>query len=160
MLPESVILLLAMTLFQAPEYDPRKARRRKIILAVVVVVVLALGVLGWMFRNWPEQHVADKFFTALVNKDFKTAYGVWIGDKDWEQKPSLQRYPFSDFYRDWGPAGEWGPIASYHIDGSTRPSGSNGVVVIVTLNGRKEQATVFVDKKDKTMSFSPFEVVK
>jgi hypothetical protein len=155
-----------MTIFQAPEYDPRKARRRKVILSVVAVAVVLLGVLAWMFRNYPEERVATKFFTALVNRDYKTAYGVWIADPNWEQHPNQHaQYLFSDFYRDWGPGGDWGLIRSFHIDASTRPrdrnSGvSNGVVVVVTINERKEPAAIFVDPKDKSMSFSPFEVVQ
>jgi hypothetical protein len=149
-----------MTLFEAPVYDARKARRRKITISVIIVVILVLAALGWWFRNWPEEHVANQFFAALEQKDFKGAYGIWLNDKNWEQKPPSSNYPFADFYRDWGPSGDWGPINSYHVDGSSRPSGSNGVVVVVTINNRKEQGTVFVDKKDHTMSFSPFEVVK
>ncbi|HWR14248.1 MAG TPA: hypothetical protein VN577_05445 [Terriglobales bacterium] len=153
-----------MTIFEAPEYDARKARRRKIIISAVVVSVLVLGVVAWLFRNWPEERVASKFFTALVAKDYKTAYGIWVADPDWEKKQPLARYPFNEFYRDWGPAGEWGPITSFHIDGSSRPSdrntSSNGVVVVVTINQRKEPATIFVDKKDHSISFSPFEVVQ
>jgi hypothetical protein len=149
-----------MTIFEAPEYDARKARRRNILISAVVVVVLVLGLLGWFFRNWPEEHIANKFFAALESKDFKTAYGIWIADSNWERKPPLQRYPYNDFYRDWGPAGEWGPINSYDVHGSASPKGSNGVVVVVYINGRKEPATVFVDRKDHSMSFSPFEVVQ
>jgi hypothetical protein len=149
-----------MTLFEAPVYDARKARRRKITISIIVVVVLILAGLGWWFRNWPEEHVADKFFAALTQKDFKGAYGIWLNDKTWEQQPASKDYPFADFYRDWGPSGDWGPINSYHIDGSSRPPNSNGVVVVVTINNRKEQATVFVGKKDHKLSFSPFEVVK
>jgi hypothetical protein len=153
-----------MTIFEAPAYDPRKARRRKIIISVVVVVVLVLGTIAWIYRNWPEEHRVSKFFTALVNKDFETAYGIWIADPSWKNKPPLGRYPYADFYRDWGPSGEWGPIHSFKIDGSSRPSdknsSSNGVVVVVTVNERKEPATIFVDKSDHTLSFSPFEVVQ
>jgi hypothetical protein len=152
-----------MTIFQAPEYDVRKARRRKQILSVVVAVVVVVSVFLFIFRDWPEEHVTKNFFNALVNKDYKTAYGIWINDKGWESKPPLQRYPFADFYRDWGPSGDWGPIKSYKITGSTRPrdrsGASNGVVVIVTINERKEPALIFVDK-DKQLSFSPFEVVQ
>ncbi len=155
-----------MTIFQAPEYDPRKARRRKVIISAVILAVLILAAFAWMFRNYPEERVANKFFTALVNKDFKTAYGVWIADPDWEKHPQQHaQYSFNDFYRDWGPSGDWGAIRSFHIDDATRPrdrnSGtSNGVVVVVTINERKEQAAIFVDPKDKSLSFSPFEVVK
>jgi len=155
-----------MTIFQAPEYDPRKARRRKIIVSIIVVVIIVAGVVVWVFRNYPEERIANKFFTALEHQDYKLAYGIWIADPTWEQHPNNHaQYPFNDFYRDWGPGGEWGVISSFHIDSSTRPrdpnSGiSNGVVVIVTLNGRKEPTTVFVDPKDNTISFSPFEVVQ
>lgn len=155
-----------MTLFQAPEYDPRKARRRKIIVSAVVAVVIVLGIIAFMYRNYPEERVANKFFTALVNQDFNQAYGIWIADPSWQQHPTLHaQYPFADFYRDWGPGGEWGLIRSFHIDTSTRPRDrntgtSNGVVVVVTINNRKEQAALFVDPKDKSISFSPFEVVQ
>lgn len=134
------------------------------VIGAVVIGVLVLGILAFMFRNWPEEHRVSNFFTALVNKDYKTAYGIWIADKNWESKPPLTRYPFADFYRDWGPAGEWGPIRSFKVDGSSRPhdsnTSSNGVVVVVYVNERREPATIFVDKNDHTFSFSPFEVVQ
>ncbi len=155
-----------MTIFQAPEYDPRKARRRKIIVSVVVAVLIVVGVVLFIFRNYPEERVTNKFFTALVAQDFKTAYGIWIADPKWQEHPNNHpQYPFNDFYRDWGPSGDWGVIKSFHIDTATRPhdrnSGfSNGVVVVVTINERKEPAALFVDPKDKSISFSPFQVVQ
>jgi hypothetical protein len=155
-----------MTIFQAPEYDPRKARRRKIIVSVVVLVVIVVGVVLFIFRNYPEERVTKNFFNALVAQDFKTAYGVWIADPNWQQHPNQHsQYLFNDFYRDWGPGGDWGVIKSFHIDTATRPhdpnSGfSNGVVVVVTINERKEPAALFVDPKDKSISFSPFQVVQ
>lgn len=150
-----------MTIFEAPAYDPRKARRRNVIIISAIVVALVIGGFLWWFRYLPEERIVTKFFTALEAKDYKTAYGVWIADADWQQKPPLSRYPYDDFYRDWGPAGEWGPIRSFKVDTATTPKGgSNGVVVIVTINGRKEPANVFVDKKDHSISFSPFEVVQ
>ncbi len=154
-----------MTIFQAEEYDFQKARRRKITIAVVLVVILVVGALVYVFRNYPEERVVDHFMTALQNKDYKSAYGIWVADKNWEQHPQQHsQYPYADFYRDWGPGGDWGVIQSFHIDGSTVPSDSynsgNGVVVAVTINGRKEPAGVWVTKKDHTMSFSPFDVVR
>ena len=155
-----------MTIFQAPEYDPRKARRRKIIVSVVVVVLIVAGVLLFIFRNYPKERVTKKFFTALVAQDFKSAYGIWIADPDWQQHPNNHpQYPFNDFYRDWGPGGDWGVIKTFHVDTATRPrdpnSGfSNGVVVVITINERKEPAALFVDPKDKSISFSPFQVVQ
>jgi len=154
-----------MTIFQAEEYDFRKARRRNITIAVVIVVVLILGALVWVFRNYPEELVVHHFMTDLQNKDYKAAYGLWVADKNWEQHPQQHsQYPFNDFYRDWGPAGDWGVINTFHIDGSAVPtdsySGTNGVVVSVTINGRKEPAGIWVTKKDHSMTFSPFDVVR
>jgi hypothetical protein len=159
------MLLSAMTIFQAEEYDFRKARRRKIIISVAVVVILVLGVLAWIYRNWPEERVVQHFMASLQSKDYKTAYGIWVADKDWQQHPQQHaQYPFGDFYRDWGPSGDWGAVQSFHVDGSIVPkdsySGGNGVVVAVTINERKEPASIWVTKKDHTLSFSPFEVVR
>ncbi len=55
-----------MTLLDAPPYDTAKARRRKIKIAVIVVGIVVLAVLAWLYRNWPEEHSVDKFFTALA----------------------------------------------------------------------------------------------
>ncbi len=154
-----------MTIFQAEEYDFRKARRRNIIISVVIAVALIAAVLGWIYRNWPEERVVQHFMTALQNKDYKQAYGIWVADPDWQQHPQQHaQYSFDDFYRDWGPGGDWGVIHSFKVEGSTVPkdsySSSNGVVVAVIINGRKEPASVWVTKKDHTLSFSPFEVVQ
>ena len=154
-----------MTIFEAEEYDFRKARRRKIIIAVAVVVVLILAGLGWWFRDWPEERVVNHFMSDLQNKDYKAAYGVWVADKDWQQHPQQHsNYSFPDFYRDWGPSGDLGVVQDYQIVGSTEPKDSyntaNGVVVAVKVNGRPETHGLWVTKKDHTMSFSPFEVVQ
>jgi hypothetical protein len=154
-----------MTIFEAKEYDFAKARRRKIIVSVVIVAILVLAGLGWLYRNWPEERLVGRFMTDLQQQDYKSAYGLWIADKDWQQHPQQHaQYPFADFYRDWGPSGDWGAIKTFHIDGSAVPSDSynsgNGVVVSVTINERKEPAGIWVTRNDHTMSFSPFDVVR
>ena len=154
-----------MTIFEAEEYDFEKAKRRKITISVVVVAVLVLAAFAWAFRNWPEERVVAHFMTALQTKDYKGAYGIWTADKNWEQHPQQHsQYSYADFYRDWGPAGDWGVIQSFHIDGSTVPKDSynsaNGVVVAVTINGRKEPAGIWVTDKDHSLTFSPFDVVR
>ena len=74
-----------MTLLDAPIYDPAKARRRKIKIAVAIVAVIVLAGLAWMYRNWPEEHAVDKFFTALQHQDYETAYGIYFNDPGWRQ---------------------------------------------------------------------------
>ncbi|HYH00652.1 MAG TPA: hypothetical protein VD837_16085 [Terriglobales bacterium] len=149
---------MATTILTAPQYDPKRDRRKKQIIAGVVVAVIAIGVLLYVFRNWPEERVVNKFFTALQAKDYEKAYGVWMADPEWKQHPQkYSNYPFNEFYQDWGPGGEWGVIRSFEIDGSASPKGGSGVVVVVTVNERVgDKARMWVEKKDKTLTFSPY----
>jgi hypothetical protein len=134
---------------------------------VLVVIVLAIGVLGfllghgWFFRYWPEEHIAGKFFAALQKRDYNTAYGIWMQDPQWQQHPDQHsKYPFGDFYRDWGPGGEWGIIKTQKVFGaSTCPGGGSGIVVDAVVNDRAEHAQVWVEKSDHTMSYPPCELM-
>jgi hypothetical protein len=148
-----------MTLLDAPPYDPPRARRRKMVIMLSVVFVIVLAALAWFYRNWPEEHAVDKFFTAIQNKDYETAYSVYFNDPGWRQHPQkYSRYTYADFYRDWGPGGEWGLIKSHKIYGSanTRSFGGGGVVVEVIVNDRSEHARMFVEKSDKTLTVYPY----
>src|ERR1700736_561773 len=150
-----------MTLLDAQEYDPEKARkRRKQIISVVAILVLILA-LGWSFRYWPEERIVGHFFDALQKQDYKTAYGIWMHDPQWQQHPNDHpKYPFNDFYRDWGPGGEWGLIKTQKVYGaSTCPGGGSGVVVDVIVNDRAEHAQVWVEKSDHTLSYPPCELI-
>lgn len=145
------------TLFQAPQYDPERERhRRKIVLAVVAIVV-AIAALAWAFRYWPQEHEVNKFFTALEQKDFEKAYGIYMADPNWKEHPQRNsRYTYQDFYRDWGPGGDWGIIRNHRVDGAQRPrEGGSGVVVQVTINDRKTPAHIWVDR-DKTLTVYPY----
>jgi len=147
-----------MTLLDAQEYDEARAKRRirTIVTICVAVAVVAGGI--WFFRNWPEEHVAKLFFAALQKQEFETAYGIWMHDPQWRQHPAkYSRYPYNEFYSDWGPGGEWGVIKSFELYGSATPrGGGSGVVVEMVVNGRAEHARVWVEKADKTMTFSPY----
>ncbi|MGO8984940.1 MAG: hypothetical protein ACLPHI_20100 [Terriglobales bacterium] len=148
-----------MTLLDAPNYDPGKARRHKIAIGVVVVSVVVLAALAWIYRNWPEEHVVDKFFTALQHQQYETAYGIYFNDLNWQQhQQKYPQYSYADFYRDWGPGGEWGLIKSYRIYGSanTQKFGGGGAVVEVIVNERSERARMFVQKSDKTLTVYPY----
>ena len=147
-----------MTLFEAPAYDPTRERRRKFTIAAVILLIVAIACVAYVFRNWPEEHVVREFFTALQNQQYEKAYGVWVADPDWKQHPEKhQRYSYNEFYyRDWGTGGDWGLIKSFHLDGSVRPKGGSGVIVQVTINRRAEPARIWVEKSDKSLTFSPF----
>ena len=143
------------TLFEAPEYDPAMERRRRNRIIAIVAAVVVLAVLAFLFRNWPYTRVADHFFAAIEQKQFEKAYGIWRADPDWQKHPDKHKnYPFNEFYVDWGPSSEWGTITSHKVLGAVR--NGSGVIVEVRLNGRAEPARIWVDRSDKTITFSPF----
>ena len=147
-----------MTLLDAKEFDPAKdeKRRKRIISAIVLLLVFVA--LGWWFRYWPEEHVANRFFDALQSQNFEAAYGIWWHDPQWKQHPQqyAAKYPYNDFYQDWGPGSEWGRIKSHKVYAvGSPPGGGSGVIIDMTVNDRVEPARVWVQKSDKTMSFSP-----
>jgi|SRR5579862_5915231 len=147
-----------MTLLDAKQFDEAASKRRRNLIAGIVFAVLVLVWLGWELRNYPEERVADHFFSALQKQDFEKAYGIWMHDPEWRQHPqNYKQYPYNEFFTDWGPGGEWGLIKSYKVYASGTPKGGgSGVVVEVEVNQRAEHARVWVQKSDKTMTFSPY----
>ncbi len=145
-----------MSLLDAPEYDASRERRKKLLALGAAVLVATVAAAAYHFRNWPEERVVDHFFAALLAKDYETAYGIWLADPAWKQhRERYTDYPYGDFYRDWGPGGEWGLIRSYRIDGSANPRHGTGIIVEVIVNERAEKARVWVEKKDKSLTFPP-----
>ena len=154
------------TLFDHQPYDPVRERRKRLRLVGGLVLLLIVAVIGWTLRYWPEEHRVDRFFSALQAKNYEQAYGVWMNDPNWQQHPQqYARYTFNDFKKDWGPGGEWGIIKSHKIYGvgvphgysGSRFAGSSGVVVVVTVNDRiADKASLWVQKSDKTLGFSPY----
>ncbi|HET7208287.1 MAG TPA: hypothetical protein VFI95_17050 [Terriglobales bacterium] len=148
-----------MTLLDAKSPDFVRERRRRIIISSVIVAVLILGALVWEFRYWPQEKVVDNFLSALQKQDYERAYGIWMNDPAWKQHANkYANYPYSDFYRDWGPGGEWGLIKTHDVDCALGTKEGTGVIVAATVNGRTEHPFFFVNKADKTLSFSPAEI--
>jgi hypothetical protein len=150
-----------MTLLDAKQYDPEKSRKKRSRIITAILIVIVLAFLGWWFRYWPQERIVGHFFQVLERQDYNGAYGIWMHDPDWQKHPQQHaKYPFNDFYRDWGPGGEWGLIKTEKVYGaSTCPGPSSGVVVDVIVNGRTEHAQVWVEKSDKTLSFPPCELL-
>lgn len=111
-----------MGLLDAKEYDPRPRQRmiRLILGAIAVVIVSVLAY--FLFRYQPEKNVVNQMFQAIEAKDFEKAYGIYKADPDWKQHPQqYDNYTFNQFYLDWGPSGDYGPITAHHIDCATEP---------------------------------------
>jgi hypothetical protein len=153
-----------MALLDAKEYDPRPARRMwRLVGGAVLVLVLAF--IAWrVFRYTPYTNVINKFFSAIERKDFDTAYGVYNGDPDWKQHADkYDKYSLSQFKLDWGPSGEYGAITSHKIDCATEPEtkdfhSPSGVIVVVIINNQTKEMSLWVEKKTKTITTSPFAV--
>ncbi len=123
--------------------DPRWERRKKQLLVTAAVVVLVTPVLYYEFKNWPEERAVKRFLATLQQGDYPGAYRLW--------KPAPS-YRYEDFLRDWGQQSEYGKVTAFEITGS-RVRGS-GVVVAVMVNRR--EARIWVESRDKSLSFPPF----
>src|SRR5271165_532728 len=150
-----------MTLLDAQEYDPEKARKRTRRIVSAITILLIVAGLAWWNRYLPGRLVVGHIFDSLQRQDYNAAYGIWMHDPEWQKHPQKYlKYPFNEFYRDWGPGGEWGLIKTQKVYGeSTCPGGGSGVVVDVIVNDRTEHAQVWVEKSDKTLSYPPCELL-
>jgi hypothetical protein len=147
-----------MTLLDAPAAKPEKSRAMAFTVSALVLV--ALVVLFFLLRYYPEKKAAANFFDALVAGDTNKAYELW--------KPSSS-YQMKDFLADWGPEGYYGPIKSYKIDRAKSPAGASGVAITVSVSpfspmpepgdaekSRKTKTVaIWVEKGDKSFSFPP-----
>jgi hypothetical protein len=153
-----------MALLDAKEYDPRPAQRTWRLIAAGAVILVAIFLFWWFFRYWPEESVVNKFFAAIERKDFDAAYGIYNADADWKQHAAkYNQYSLSQFMLDWGPSSEYGVITSHKIDCSKEPvkkgfQSPSGVIVSVILNGRSQATSLWVEKKSKTLTLSPYEL--
>ena len=150
-----------MTLLDAQQYDPHKARRKRMTISAAIVALLVVAFLFWRFPYWRAEWVVGKFFGALQKQDYKTAYAIWMHDPDWAAHPGEHpKYPFNEFYQDCGPGGEWGLIKSQKVNGAAScPGPSSGLLVDVVVNDRAQHAQVWVENSDRTLSFPPCELI-
>lgn len=156
-----------MTLLDTQSSPPPNPWPKRILAALVLILVVA-GVLYWQFRYYSEKKQVEQFMNALVAGNYPAAYQLW------QPAPS---YRYQDFLGDWGEISTWGRIRSYEIVGVEDsksymlrvpgPGGagartielsgrSSGVVISVRINQRRAPERIWVEKKDKSLSFPPF----
>jgi hypothetical protein len=146
-----------MTLLDAPLYDPAKARRRRNLLIAGLVACLVLAGFLWWFWDWPQEHRVNQFFATVEAKDLPKAFGVWNHDPDWQQHPQQYvQYPYGRFETDWGHSSDWGDIKTHKI--LMAKTVGSGVVVGVEVNGQKTPVFLWVERKTKTIGFSPVQL--
>ena len=123
--------------------DPRAERRRRLWIAALAFLVLLSCYLYYEFKNYPEERQARRFLAALQQRNYPEAYRIW------QPSPS---YTYKDFLEDWGEKGVEGTVEQFHITGSNERG--SGVVVRIRINRRKA-LSLWVEKKDKSLSFPP-----
>jgi hypothetical protein len=149
------------------EYGAADVRREKFNRWLIIsgAVVFAAFVVWWFLFSWDksevlrEPHLArlvqklrnhrqeaeiGRFLDLVKNHQYDAAYRVWGPNKD---------YPFADFLKDWGPQSQRSDLSSFNIARS-RTCGS-GVIVTVELP-RGAEESLWVQKADQTIGFSPF----
>ena len=149
-----------MALLDSTSEEPRSRLRRYVISALALVLLVSFSA-WYLFRFHSEKKTVEKFLDALVAGDTQRAYQIW--------KPQ-PTYTYQDFTDDWGPAGYYGPVKSYHIETVQKPRGeASGVIVVVELspfqpfptdndpakNRRTKEARIWVERKDKSLGFPP-----
>ncbi len=124
--------------------DPVSQRRRRRLIAALAFLVMVAGYLSYEFWNYREERQVSRFFQALQRQDFQQAYRLW--------QPT-SAYTFQDFQQDWGPSGHElsRPVSRFHITGST--ARGSGVIVRVRVND--EEKSLWVEKRDQSLSFPP-----
>jgi hypothetical protein len=131
-----------------------RIRRRRIIISASIFVLLLAVFVWWEVRFWPEEHTVNKFFAAIEAQNFEQAYAIWMADAEWKQHPQkYERYTFNDFYRDWGPGGEFGAIRSHKIEHSK--NGGSGAIIEIEINGRPVTTSLWIEKSDKSIAYPP-----
>jgi hypothetical protein len=128
-------------------------RRIKLIKTAVIALVsaVALGaVLLYIFHNYSEEQRVKQFLAALSAKNYRAAYRMFGCT---EEKPCTA-YAFDKFMEDWGPAAGHDPSQA-----RVTRSISCGTGVILTVDyGQQRQEKVWVERKDMTIGFPPFDV--
>ncbi len=146
-----------MTLLDAKPYDAAKAKLRRNILIGILISIPFIAALCWQFWNWPEEHRLNRFFHEVEAKNFVEAYALWNNDPDWQHHlDRYKTYPYGQFVDDWGASSDYGVITSEKIVVSHQYG--TGVILGVDINGRKTPLFLWVERKTKTIGFSPVEL--
>jgi hypothetical protein len=125
--------------------DAKWERKKKLIWIGIAVFIVVAPILYYEFKNIMEERAAARFFTTLQEGRYADAYKLW------QAGPS---YSLAEFTNDWGDKSEFGRITSFKITGS-HAMGS-GVRVIATVSPSGKEARIWVEKKNKSLSFPPY----
>ena len=130
--------------------EERRIRMIKIVVISLVSLAVIGGILFFVFHNYREERQARQFFALLGARDYKAAYALF-GCTD---AHPCSGYAFDKFLEDWGPKSPHADAAAARITRS-RSCGS-GVLLTVDFGGN-QQERLWVERKDMSISFPPFQ---
>ena len=107
---------------------------------------IGIGILIYFFANFREERAVRLCLESLQEGDLPKAYQLW---------GPTEEYTYDDFLKDWGEKGYYGRVRRFEIVGS-KGRGS-GVIVMVQINNLKRPIAFWVERKDRTIGFSPTE---
>ena len=134
------------------DYGQEDIRRERFVktLVALLLISVALGFIYYVFfRNWREELQARRFLYTLEEADYEGAYSYWGCSVE---KP-CRFYPYGEFLEDWGPGSPLGKVEGFSLGRSYEQQ--SGVIITVEING-KAHPNLWVEKKDKTVGFSPY----
>ncbi|MBI4889919.1 MAG: hypothetical protein HY821_04785 [Acidobacteria bacterium] len=133
-------------------YGVSDARREKGVRRWVLGILgaLCLAWLGyWFIHDFREKRQVSHFLDLVAERKFEDAYRLWGCDP----KQPCRDYSFQKFLEDWGPKSPYSNTAKAHVR-RTR-SCSDGVIQILEF-GPGDEILLYVDRKTRNLSFSPF----
>jgi hypothetical protein len=126
--------------------DERRLRIiRRVIISAVAAAVLATA-LYLFLKDYQEKQVVKQFLAQVNAGHYQEAYRTW-GCTDTHPCPE---YTFQKFMEDWGPAQTKNAWNIADVDGCP-----TGVVITVGASGVDPQP-LWVQRSDKSISFSPW----
>jgi len=109
---------------------------------------VAIILLIYQFGNIREERLVQKFLDELKAGNFQQAYQTW---------GPTPGYTFRDFMADWGGNGFYGKIGQSRILKSKTEG--TGVIVLVEFSHLKRPVALWVERRTRTLAFSPIETL-
>jgi hypothetical protein len=131
------------------EEESRRARKiRRWLLGGLAVAVTALAAYVYL-HDFRERRQVARFLQLLAEKKYEDAYRLWGCDP---ARP-CRDYNMEKFLEDWGPKSPYGNVAKARVR-RTR-SCEEGIIQILEY-GPGDEVFLYVDRKEKHISYSPF----
>lgn len=130
-------------------YGAGDERRNRFIKGIVIAVIalIVLSITGYLlFENLPEKQTVRHFLSEVNSGQYQAAYQTW----GCTQAHPCNGYDYNKFLEDWGPKQSREHWAISDVDGCP-----TGVVVTVSAHGAEPQP-LWVQRSDKSISFSPW----